>query len=529
MNQPKLPKKNAFKAWQHYITFICERMGNADMKEGLKEQVEMIGNHKMLEFDFVSDVSLLHTNVSKSVKWDQVPVVCFKDIKCKYRPHLYFGDYYLMIADRGSDFAYYFLSKRVNPDKSVSWENAQHPHISGGNPCLGHFAGDMHTAADAGNIYQFLAVTRKYLEKYNGNSVFTRGTRYKPEDFQYKMVSETDFWEEYGNDDNIDYDGIMRDATRWSFPREMAGIGNFSLSGLDRCSYQRSMHGTLGSRGIPYSSSPVSQSHPSTIDQKHCVIGADWYCPQAIDSGFYNGYCYWVSVLLECSILDAQFYVNRYFNGLYAKFKGVKDRDQEKLIRGIYREWWTFMMKPANPRIPPSTYPIHFGEDLGFPINGTRQTQSNWQNDADQCKTRIRIPKNLLDEVKPLYADLKSRFGSTGMHNTDHSTSHFTMLVKAPNKMASKIVAVTRNNKPLEELDYKKLMGQEVPKDITEECVFVADKIRAHVLEEYHTNLSKEKGRVLNEWKEISPKSTRVQSDDWGEPGEQASLFSDTL
>ena len=104
----------------------------------------------------------------------------------------------------------------------------------------------------------------------------------------------------------------------------------------------------------------------------------------------------------------------------------------------------------------------------------------------------------------------------------------FTSLVLAPNKMANKIVSIARNNTDINSLDYEKLMGQLIPANITEKCIHMADKVRAHVLEKYHNNLSKEKGRVLNEWKEIAP-VTNVQSSHRREPSEQASLFPDNL
>ena len=184
-------------------------------------------------------------------------------------------------------------------------------------------------------------------------------------------------------------------------------------------------------------------------------------------------------------------------------------------------------MRPTGPRVRKYQFPIVFGKTLEYPANGTTSQQQNWLFHADQTTYRIKIPTKLIAELKPMYEQLSGRFGGSGGTN---SNTTFTGLVKPPNKIASKIVAITQNNKSLETLDYKKLMGQEVPIDITEECLHLADKLRAHVLEEYHTNLGKEKGRVLNEWKEINPsKAPRSQSDDWGEPGEQASLFSDTL
>ena len=526
-NKPKItPTEDAFVAWQHYLIFICEKLGNANVKEGLEEQAELIGNNKLIEFDFIPNVSVTHTRQKEPTLWSYMPVVCFKDIKCKYRPHLYFGDYYLVLVDRGSEFQYYFMSKRINYDKSISWEYAQHPHISSGNPCLGNFQGDMNTSMDEGNVYQFLSVTKKYLEKYNGRSVFTRGTRYKPENFVYKMVHETEFWEEYGDSENIDYDAIMRDATRWGFPREMAGMGEFSLTGLDRCSYQRAKHGIMGMRGAPYSTNPIRQSNPTILKDIDCVTGADWYNANATDNGFYDGYVYWVHVMLECTILEAQWIVNRYFNSLYAKFKGVKTTKDEDILKGVYLEWHKFM-RPSGPRAKRHSYPVTFGNTLEYPAHGTNSEQQNWLYQADTTTHRIKVPISLIKELQTFYEQLKVRFGGSG---GDNSNTAFTRIIKAPNKMASKIVAITRNDKSLESLDYKKLMGQDIPKDITEECVHLADRVRAHILEEYHTNLSKEKGRVLNEWKEINPsRASGTKSDDWGEPGEQASLFSDTL
>ena len=106
-------------------------------------------------------------------------LVCFKDIICKYRPHLHMGDYWLdvRIVDEQVNYKFYTMIDKSEDEQIMI--TAQHPHLSGGVPCLGSFQGDLATHFNDGNYIQFFSVMKAYLQAYNGRSTYTRGTYYK--------------------------------------------------------------------------------------------------------------------------------------------------------------------------------------------------------------------------------------------------------------------------------------------------------------------------------------------------------------
>jgi len=86
---------------------------------------------------------------------EEAVLVCFKDIVCKYRPHLHMGDYWLYVKIVNSAPTYKFFSIIDDLDETYIW-HAEHPHLSGGKPCLGSFQGDLQTAfQEATNMVNF--------------------------------------------------------------------------------------------------------------------------------------------------------------------------------------------------------------------------------------------------------------------------------------------------------------------------------------------------------------------------------------
>ena len=77
-------------------------------------------------------------------------LVNFKDIICKYRPHLHLGDYWLNVQFSNGQPNYMFYYP-ITIDNKIKWQHADHPHLSGGKPCFGSHQGDI-ADANSGSL-----------------------------------------------------------------------------------------------------------------------------------------------------------------------------------------------------------------------------------------------------------------------------------------------------------------------------------------------------------------------------------------
>ena len=165
-------------------------------------------------------------------------LVCFKDIICKYRPHLHMGDYWLDIKIIDEQVTYKFYTLIEKADGEIQALTAHHPHLSGGVPCLGSFQGDLATHFKEGNYVQFFSVMKAYLQAYNGRSTYTRGTYYKKaklwgELHSFEEVNEM-FQTEADEDQYLDVHGIAKDPMRWNWPKDLTAFEHIELQGQNR-------------------------------------------------------------------------------------------------------------------------------------------------------------------------------------------------------------------------------------------------------------------------------------------------------
>jgi len=165
-------------------------------------------------------------------------LVCFKDIICKYRPHLHMGDYWLDLRIADEQITYKFYAPIEKSNDVTEMLPAQHPHLSNGVPCLGTFQGDLATQFRDGNFVQFFSVMKAYLQAYNGRSTYTRGTYYKKaklwgELHSFNEVQEM-FHTEEQEDQYLDVNGIAKDPMRWNWPKDLTAFTSIELQGQNR-------------------------------------------------------------------------------------------------------------------------------------------------------------------------------------------------------------------------------------------------------------------------------------------------------
>ena len=164
-------------------------------------------------------------------------LIKFKDVVCKYRPHLHLGDYWLDVNIRDSvpHYHFYHIQQNYNGTGDII-NDAQHPHLSGGIPCLGSFQGDLATNFNENNFVQFFSIMKAYLQAYNGRSTYTRGSEYKKMKIHCQLHSYEDIFEmfhteqeETGNE--LDVYGIAQDPMRWNWPKEMTAWAQIQIEG----------------------------------------------------------------------------------------------------------------------------------------------------------------------------------------------------------------------------------------------------------------------------------------------------------
>ena len=164
-------------------------------------------------------------------------LVCFKQVICKYRPHLHMGDYWLDIEFVNGVQNYRFYAIRtINNEETIVF-GAKHPHISNTKPCLGTYQGDLGTAFVAANYIQFMSIMRAFLGTYTGNDTYTRGTQYKKRKLHCMLHSRGQildiFSEEAKSSESIDVWRVAEDPMRWNWPKDLTAWNTIQIQGQD--------------------------------------------------------------------------------------------------------------------------------------------------------------------------------------------------------------------------------------------------------------------------------------------------------
>ena len=170
-------------------------------------------------------------------------LICFKNVICKYRPHLHLGDYWLDVRIIDGNPQYKFYTKVETEPGVTEIYIAEHPHLSGGIPCLGNFQGDLYNALQSYNYIQFLSTMRSYLQSYNGRSTYIKGTHFKKIPIYYQLHSQEEIREVFDGSD-IDVFTVATDPMRWNWPKDMTAYGKLIVQGQEARIIFRYFHKT---------------------------------------------------------------------------------------------------------------------------------------------------------------------------------------------------------------------------------------------------------------------------------------------
>jgi len=217
---------NAFEIFKDYLQYLNTVEFGREVAEGFDVQMNIIS--KKYEFKTYGDDHPKWGDYNYivsgsdpeeiSIEDSFVPCIVFKDVVVKYRPHLKMGDYALFIYRDGGALQYYF-TQTLDCGNDKFLLTGQHPHISGGRPCLGQFQATLDKAWHDQNYVVFFALVKKYLEAYNGRSTYLAGKYYKTQKFQYIIVPHE---ERDGVDEN----------TNWGLPNNLEPTGFIEVDGL---------------------------------------------------------------------------------------------------------------------------------------------------------------------------------------------------------------------------------------------------------------------------------------------------------
>lgn len=203
----------------------------------IEAQANFIAKKYPIETLTVTDM-IYNSNTSQAEPHEvEKTLICFKNVVCKYRPHIHLGDYWLNLKIVDGSPRYVFYTKVETDPGVIEIYHAVHPHLSGGIPCLGSHEGELYSALTNLNYIQFLSTMRNYLTSYNGRSTYVKGSAFKKIPVKCQLHSESEirdiFAAEEGDMSNMDIRGIGKDPMRWNWPKNMTAYHEFIVQGQE--------------------------------------------------------------------------------------------------------------------------------------------------------------------------------------------------------------------------------------------------------------------------------------------------------
>ena len=278
-------------------------------------------------------------------------LVNFKNIICKYRPHLHLGDYWLNVQFSNGQPNYMFYYP-LTIDGVVKWQKADHPHLSGGKPCFGSHQGDIADAITSGNYMRFFSQIKAYLSSYYGRSTYVRGTAYKKRKICYSLYSRQEIFDmfaaEYDEPGDMDVKGLAEDPMRWNWPKDIQAWGTIEVQGQELRQFFRMLK-VSGD----YRMTSLDIEFPFISEQSNWEDNLIQYAyndrnPQAEAMNKILGYIYLAKIYGEMSLLEATEFVRIFLIKLYLDYTGCIDEDMMKSLKEMssklsncqYRNKW---------------------------------------------------------------------------------------------------------------------------------------------------------------------------------------------
>ena len=416
----------------------------------------------------------------------EVYLVCFKSIICKYRPHLHLGDYwlYVRIIDGIPNYHFYYP---LTIDDKIRWENAEHPHLSNGKPCLGSHQGDIADAIISGNFMRFFSQVRAYLSSYYGRSTYTRGVAYKKTKLAYTLYSNQEIYDmfstEYDEPDRMDVRGLAEDPIRWNWPKEIPAWGKIEVQGQELRQFQRMLKVSADYRlpsldiEFPFiSEMNIWKEHLSDYASRN---GAkNHYAINKI-----MGYVFLCMTYGEMSLLTAVEFVRIFLIKLYLDYTGCLNSD---------------LMDSLS--------------EMSISLN--RNNYGNtWQVNS---RYKVVLDHKRRDEASLLRTDLSKIIGDGG------TSQKFIKELKYAGHKLSNFMILLRKHKPENATATGYLVNQQTETIDFESYTKRYRSIEKFVLTKAMQQLEKDKRRFVNELNK--PDIIHIESDDG-----QATLFSENV
>ena len=248
-----------------------------------------------------------------------VSLICFKEIICKYRPHLHMGDFWLHVRIVNNNPVYTFFTKIVDLE-GQRFILARHPHLSSGIPCLGSHQADINTAFQDGNYVRFMSQMRQYLCSYYGRSTYVRGSAFKKKKMPYQLHSNLQIQDIFSDDGEINVVSVAEDSMRWNWPKEITAWGYIIVQGQDA-------NGLFIDQFINQYNAPKPYIYNTSNDQYAWANGN--HTDSCSSAQKINGYIHLAMTLGEMPLYIATNFVALFLKSLHLQY--MNDMTEEKL------------------------------------------------------------------------------------------------------------------------------------------------------------------------------------------------------
>ena len=286
----------------------------------LKNQAKYLSKKYKVEEHTIKKSVYIDNTGETEYQETKAHLVRFKDIICKYRPHLHMGDYWLdvTIVDGVATYKFYYIVEGADSPLVLT---AQHPHLSGGVPCLGSFQGDLQTAFSENNFVQFFSIMKAYLSAYNGRSTYLRGSAYKKKNLVPQLHSYNEICEIFNDEqnDNFDIYGVAQDPMRWNWPKDLTAWSKIEISGQDN---------TVLTDYFQFSQYPY-------LKQIRVNAMMDFNFDKDAPASKILGYVYLAMELGELSLYQAFEFVRVFLLALQAQYEGINDEHVKVKLRKL--------------------------------------------------------------------------------------------------------------------------------------------------------------------------------------------------
>lgn len=304
--------------WEQLLLEWHNNMPEVTPPMSIRKQAELLSKKHPIETHTITqNIYNQNTEQAEPTQVEKV-LMCFKNVICKYRPHLHLGEYWLdlTITDGIPNYKFYQVLK-IEEDNPLIID-AVHPHLSNGIPCLGNFQGDLGAALQNGNYIQFCSIMKSYLQSYNSRSTYMRGAYFKTSTLYCQLHSYEQIREVFEGHE-VDTNSVGTDPTRWNWPKNMTPLTKIELTGQD-C---MSIYSYFNNKDFPFL---------TTARRHHSSSYSDNLTNKIL------GYVSIAMVVGELSLYQAFEFVRIFLITLLAQYEGNMDQALKTKLSALSRK-----------------------------------------------------------------------------------------------------------------------------------------------------------------------------------------------